>query len=168
MKSREAYELEVNGEKVRLLRAEVFARWRRRATIAFVGLAAAATLAGYLAYDAGEDSDRGIRQESARAITQSCRERLNLRITVAVAFDELRRAAVKPAVSGPERRQYRDFLERTQRPIDALLSEAADRAVVTDAGPIAEDDVKRVRTDGLALCAALAEGFRELSQRPSG
>lgn len=151
-------EVEVDGKKVEVVTASSFREWRRRATIAFVFLTAVATGAAYIGYDASEDSDSGIRAEGEAAVARSCRDRLSLRITMAVALDDLRRAAVQPPETPAEKKAFREFIDRTQSPIESLLGEAAGRSVVTT-GPIDERTIRRVRRDGLATCSVQAATF---------
>jgi hypothetical protein len=81
-------------ERVRLVRWQVFERWRRRAAIAFVGLVIVSTFAVYLGDHARRAATAGLSAEAQRAIRRSCEDRVDVRITVAAGFDELRRFAI--------------------------------------------------------------------------
>lgn len=145
-------------ETVRVVRAEVFRRWRRRATAAFVGLMVVSSAGIYLAENSRSSSDRNLRAEAHRAVTRSCQDRADVRITVAVGFDELRRLAITEPRTAEERAQIAAFLERTQVPIDRLLSEAAGATVKTK-GELRPDQIENVRDLATRRCRALGERF---------
>lgn len=130
-------------ENVKVVRWESFHRWRKRTGlrlgIAFVGLTIASVTAGLLANNASDNLAVQARTEVAR----SCADRAELRIAVAVGFDELRRTAIADQGAAAQTA----FLLRTQPPVDRLLSEAAGatiRAEVTPRG-IRGADLKEVR-----------------------
>lgn len=101
---------------------EQFAQWRRRAVLAFVALTLISTLAAYLGYTAGRDSDHGLRKNSRAFSLSSCVGGGELRIVIARGFDELRTLAIP---KGAPASRVRPFIERTQPAIDRLLSQAA-------------------------------------------
>lgn len=102
--------------------AEQFAHWRARAVFAFAVLTLVATLAAWLAYDAGRDSDTGLRSNAQEFSLASCIGGGELRIVIARGFDELRTLAIP---KGAPVERVRPFIERTQPAIDRLLTQAA-------------------------------------------
>jgi hypothetical protein len=150
-------------ERVRLVRWQVFERWRRRAAIAFVGLVIVSTFAVYLGDHARRAATAGLSAEAQRAIRRSCEDRVDVRITVAAGFDELRRFAIdsgEPDGGAARRRVVAGFLERTQPPSDRLLSEAAGATVKTT-GEVQPETVFRVRDMAQKRCKAQAERFAQ-------
>lgn len=145
-------------EQIRVLRFEVFARWRRRATIAFVALMLVSAVAAYLAQHAGSSSATNLRLEARRAVVRSCNDRADVRIAVAVGFDELRRFALREPRSKAEKEASAAFIERTQVPIDRLLTEAAGATVKT-VGELRPEQIDTVRKLGEDRCTALGERF---------
>lgn len=131
-------------ERVPVVRAQVFRRWRRRATAAFVGLALVSGLGIYLATNA-----------QSSAITRSCVDRADVRIAVAIGFDELRRLAIQEPKSAQERAAVSAYIERTQGPIDRLLSDAAGAAFKTK-GELTPGQIERVRSLAAGRCAGEA------------
>lgn len=155
-------------EQVRVVRYEAFVRerarfgsWRRRATAAFVFLTVVSTLAAWLGYDAGRDANVGIQAEAQRTVYSSCIDRADLRIAVAVGFDKLRRLALPPNISHARQDEY---LERTQEPINVLLTEAAERPVNTR-GAIGESTLASVRENVERRCSARADEFNHADAR---
>jgi hypothetical protein len=65
-------------ERVRLVRWQVFERWRRRAAIAFVGLVIVSTFAVYLGDHARRAATAGLSAEAQRAIRRSCEDRVDV------------------------------------------------------------------------------------------
>lgn len=150
--------LEVDGRQANLVRWEPFHRRFKRVTVAFVALTLMTTLATYLGYHAGASSARNTRAEAQRAVFRSCIDRSDLRITVAIGLDELRRQAIQPDAGTNAQRDA--FFVRTQGPIDRLLSEAAGRPVKSDPGsPLEEGTIERVRADATAGCTRQASRF---------
>jgi hypothetical protein len=158
LRGQDPYEIEVGGHKIcifagreylvikvdddtaHLLRWQVFRRFVRRASIAFVALAIASTLGAYLAYT--ESTDRTY---------AACLDRMDQRITTAIALDELRRSALTPPKNNAEREGLAQFIQRTQGPINRLLSEAAGRPVRLTDG-VDEPSIEKIRKDGSTTC----------------
>lgn len=137
--------------------------------LVFVSVAAA-----WLGYDAGEQSDAGLRRAARAQIEGACRERVEGRIGNAQGLDALRRAAVKD----PDSARAVRFLRRTQPPIDRQLTRAAmpgDGDIVRKreeihVGPgdvLTEEVVAPVRARGFAICHRAGERFEEHAQDAS-
>jgi hypothetical protein len=139
-------------------RWQVMRRWAKRATLAFLLLTAVSVGSAYLGYHAGAKSDRNTRSEAQRAVFRSCADRADLRLTVAVGFDELRRSAIAPGQTTEAR--LGAFLTRTQEPIDRLLGEAAGHVVKTEPEQVVNDRVlDPIRDDATATCQRQASRF---------
>lgn len=143
-------------EKVRVVRWESFERWRKRAAKAFVGLALVSSAGLYLTIEAQSE----FAAEVESRVELACLDRANTRISVAVGLDELRRSAVVPPARPTvmEQAQFEHFIERTQTPIDRLLTEAATATVKTK-GELVPENIDTVRKLAAQSCARLAASF---------
>lgn len=125
--------------------------------IAFFVLMALSSVGIYWAWNNG----RKLERNGADAVLRSCISRADLRVTVAVAIDQLRVLALREPNTAEEREAVRDFLARTQAPIDRLLSQAAGEPITNDPpGPLNDRVRNRVRELAAARCSEQADDFR--------
>lgn len=104
-------------------RAE-FEQWLwRRAVPALLIIAAVASLAAYLSFDAGRNSRNGLARAGAQSSFDTCVSGADLRVTIAKGLDDLRSLAINPR-RVPEAVADR-FTQQTQPAIDTLLTQAA-------------------------------------------
>lgn len=141
-----------------------FRRWRNIATAAFVALTLISCLAGYLGYNAGQDSQNGLKANATQATYDTCLSGGELRITIARGLDDLRSLALTAQVPSAVREE---FIRRTQPAIDRLLTQAAYGTSVDEQngrqyhapqppGAVTLTVIDQVRALSLARCKARA------------
>lgn len=151
---------------------ETFQRqWRKWVLGPFVlmFLLVAASIAWTQHLDSGNDKDT--KGEGARATYTGCVDRAEARFVVAAGFDKLRRLAIPADQVKTAEQQARvdGFLDSTQPAIDALLSDAVNRAVVTSGvdpkhpdrgrGEINESVIEPLRMEVRQSCIRQASRF---------
>jgi hypothetical protein len=146
--------------RVRYLTYREFVIWAIGMMVAWLLILVAAVGAAWLAWT----NDATVDRNGADAIYRACVGRAAGDIQTAVAIDQLRRLAVSPNRDGQpsaaQRERSRQFLERTQEPIDRLLSNAASRRITTKPGTaLSRREQDRVRFLANSRCQQAATDF---------
>lgn len=127
------------------------------ALIAFFVVVAMSSVGIYWAWSNGQK----LEDNGAAAVYRSCISRADLRVTVAVAIDQLRILALREPKTPAEEKAVAEFIERTQAPVDRLLSQAAGEPIRTEPpGALRTGVRQRVLELAAVRCEEQRDDFR--------